>query len=254
MRRDFTFDIYRALCLAILENSLIPTRVDDYILSKSKTKRRVILRHDVDRKPNNALKMAEIEYELGIKSTYYFRTTKEVYHKEIIKKINNLGHEIGYHYEVLVKSRGNKEKAIELFEKELQGLRTFVPVKTISMHGSPMFQWTDSDLWNEYDYKDYDIIGEVYLTLNYNHIYYYSDTGRRWDAQFGNVRDKVKTNLEHKRARSTYELIEIIPSLTKDILLNSHPQRWTDNPILWIKELVWQNTKNIIKKHFFISK
>ena len=27
-----------------------------------------------------------------------------------------------------------------------------------------------------------------------------------------------------------------------------HPQRWTDNPLEWAKELVWQNFKNVIKK------
>ncbi len=36
----------------------------------------VILRHDVDRKPENALKMAEIEREFDIPATYYFRSTK----------------------------------------------------------------------------------------------------------------------------------------------------------------------------------
>ena len=63
--------------------------------------------------------MAEIEYEFGIKSTYYFRTTKEVYHKEIIKKINNLGHEIGYHYEHLSDAKGDIEKAKVIFEDNL---------------------------------------------------------------------------------------------------------------------------------------
>ena len=36
--------------------------------------------------------------------------------------------------------------------------------------------------------------------------------------------------------------------------LNIHPQRWTDKPLPWVKELVWQNVKNLVKKYFFVSR
>jgi hypothetical protein len=29
--------------------------------------------------------------------------------------------------------------------------------------------------------------------------------------------------------------------------MNFHPQRWTDHPVKWMQELVWQNFKNIVK-------
>jgi hypothetical protein len=31
-------------------------------------------------------------------------------------------------------------------------------------------------------------------------------------------------------------------------LLTFHPQRWTDKPVLWVKELAAQNMKNVIKR------
>jgi len=31
-------------------------------------------------------------------------------------------------------------------------------------------------------------------------------------------------------------------------MITTHPQRWTDKPIPWTKELLWQNTKNIRKR------
>ena len=77
------------------------------------------MRHDVDRMPGNALKMAEVEHEFNIKSTYYFRVNNSVFKKEIIKKIASLGHEIGYHYECLDKAKGDLEKAIRIFQKDL---------------------------------------------------------------------------------------------------------------------------------------
>jgi hypothetical protein len=36
--------------------------------------------------------------------------------------------------------------------------------------------------------------------------------------------------------------------LPDKIMLNVHPQRWDDRFGPWVKELVWQNVKNVIKR------
>jgi hypothetical protein len=74
----------------------------------------IILRHDVDSRPGMALKMAELENRKDICSTYYFRFTKNIFDPGIIRRVSDLGHEIGYHYEVLSKAGGNFEEAIRL--------------------------------------------------------------------------------------------------------------------------------------------
>ena len=53
-----------------------------------------LLRHDVDKLPENSLVFAKTQAEMGIKGSYYF-----VQYPKIIEKIASLGHEIGYHYE-----------------------------------------------------------------------------------------------------------------------------------------------------------
>jgi hypothetical protein len=65
------------------------------------SERLVILRHDVDLKPQNSLATAKIEHGLGIKGSYYFRMVPESFNVDIIKEIVSLGHEIGYHYETM---------------------------------------------------------------------------------------------------------------------------------------------------------
>jgi hypothetical protein len=40
----------------------------------------------IDRKAERALKMAKIENDLGIKSTYYFRMKKNIFEPDMIKK------------------------------------------------------------------------------------------------------------------------------------------------------------------------
>jgi len=39
--------------------------------------------------------------------------------------------------------------------------------------------------------------------------------------------------------------------LPDKIMMTFHPQRWTDKPVPWVKELVWQNVKNI-GKYFLV--
>lgn len=103
---DFTLTKYKELLLTIKSKGYIFERFDEYI-EKSEIAsslqflnfKTLILRHDVDRMPQNALKMAKLEHDLGIKTTYYFRTIPQTFKPEIIKQIVDLGHEIGYHYE-----------------------------------------------------------------------------------------------------------------------------------------------------------
>ena len=131
----------------------------------------VILRHDVDRLPQNSLSMAKREAEKGIKGTYYFRITPSVYQVEMIKAIANMGHEIGYHYEDFTSTKGDWELAILSFEKNLEKLRTIFPVKTICMHGSPLSKFDNRMLWQKYNYRDYGIIGEPYLDVDFNEVF-----------------------------------------------------------------------------------
>ena len=52
------------------------------------------------------------------------------------------------------------------------------------------------------------------------------------------------------RFRTTWDIIEAAERglLLDKIMINTHPQRWTDNPVEWTKELVWQNVKNVVKR------
>ena len=54
--------------------------------------------------------------------------------------------------------------------------------------------------------------------------------------------------------RSTSEIITSAKKgkLPDKILMTFHPQRWTDRPIPWIRELVWQNIKNV-GKYFLVK-
>ena len=86
--RDFTLKKYKDLCLGLLDSGYTPLTVYSYLKEqKNNNNKLAVLRHDIDRKPKNALRMAELEHELGIQSTYYFRVPY-TFKPEIIRKIN----------------------------------------------------------------------------------------------------------------------------------------------------------------------
>jgi len=253
MAKDFTLSAYENLCKGLLKYNFQTIKVVDYLSQKlSRKKMFAIMRHDVDKLPLQALKMARIENSLGIQSTYYFRSIKSVFKKDIISSICDLGHEIGYHYEVLAKNNGNKEKALEEFEKTLENFRKIVDIKTICMHGSPLSSWRDSDLWQNLDYNRYEIIGEAFLSIDYNSVMYFTDTGRKWKNDSSNIRDTVISNIEPLNVTSTKDLIAKLPKIKSDISINTHPHRWHESFLGWQWEFISQNIKNFGK--YFISR
>jgi predicted DNA-binding protein YlxM (UPF0122 family) len=273
---DFTLSIYRQLLLNLQKEGYSFYTYHDYCLGKA-TGRYVIMRHDIDKHPQNALTIAKIEFSLGIKASYYFQIKQEIFNPQIIKQIANLGHEIGYHYNDLVSAKGNSQKAIESFQTNLALFRSLVPISTVAMHGSPISKYDNRDLWKNYNYKDYGLIGEPYFDIDFSIMHYLTDTGRMWDGERYSVRDRVdnyqlKVNNEPKsdcnqkkntkrktrnsrQFHSTTDLINSINCGTfpAQTMMTTHPQRWTDNKLEWLQELILQRLKNVLK-WFLVNK
>jgi len=216
----------------------------------------VILRHDIDKKPENALKIALLEKESGIKSSYYFLINSAVFKPEIIKKIADLGHEIGYHYRDFVDAKGNDSEAVNSFQQNLEKIRSLTLVETIAMHGSPTSKYDNRKLWQNNNYRDFGIIGEPYFDFlneeSGREVFYFTDTARMWDGEKYNVRDKrLNTNgIVQPKIHSTFDLINWIETTDnqRPIMITTHPQRWTNNKIEWFAELISQTVKNRVKQ------
>lgn len=219
------------------------------VVSRIGRSRIVLLRHDVDSWPSNAMQMAKLENEYGIKSTYYFRRHWQSFNTKIIMEIASLGHEIGYHYEDLANSKGNYAKAFDEFKMNLEKIKKLYPVKTISMHGRPLSKWDSRDLWGKYDYKDLGILCEPYLDIDYDNVLYLTDTGGCWDGEKYSLRDNVKSKFNYD-IHSTFDLIDHIEQnkLPDQIILNVHPARWNNNLFKWlIRQFILTYSKRGIK-------
>ena len=122
------------------------------------------------------------------------------------------------------------------------------------MHGSPKSKWDSKDIWKKFDYHQLGIEFEPYFDTDFSKTFYLTDTGRRWDGFKVSVRDKIPGFQDEwlKQGlvfRSTNDVIFAAQcgKLPKRIMITTHPQRWTDKPVEWFKEMLLQNMKNVVK-------
>jgi tetratricopeptide (TPR) repeat protein len=276
---DFTIKKYRKLLEALIAQGYAFQTFAEFL--ERPEPHSIILRHDVEAKYDHALAFAKIQNEYQIRGTYYFRVLPNHFSTEIIQQIASLGHETGYHYDDLSHCKGDYDNAIKRFEKNLANLNKIAKVRTICMEGAPLSRFDNRDLWKKYNYRDYGIIGEPYFDLDFSKVLYLTDTGRRWDGEKVSVRDKVGQldswqldNLQsavgsqqsasendnskfnppaggqNSKFHTTSDIITAANNglLPDQVMFTFHPQRWTDMPFPWLRELVLQNVKNVVKR------
>lgn len=250
---DFTLTEYRSF-LAALNRSGYAGFVPAEGSINLQEGRTVLLRHDVDKKPQNSLKMAKVEAEMGFRAIYYFRAVKCSWNESVVKEIAALGHEIGYHYECLTTSNGNIDEAWKDFQANLARMRAIAPITSICMHGSPRSQWDSKNIWKKYDYRTTGVTFEPYLDTDFSKVLYLTDTGRQWDGWKVSVRDKIEgfQDIWNDRGLAFHSTDEVIGALDSGrlpefLMITTHPQRWTDSHPGWIREIIVQKFKNIIK-------
>ena len=250
MAHDFTLAKYAELCEAVLDSGYMTATVAEHMTQSQRFARVVILRHDVDRWPENAVRMAELEHSKGICSTYYFRAAPQGFRVEPIRQIASWGHEIGYHYETLATTKGDYHKAVQVFEQNLATMRKLYPVQTIAMHGSPLSRYDSRDLWQRYDYRQYGLLGEVYLDVDYSRVGYVTDTGRSWGAVRRNLRDRPLNGdvLALPHLSGTDDLIALVCSQhCPRLLIQVHPERWAWSAWTFVRSFLADVAVNFAK-------
>lgn len=231
---DFTFEHYERLLDTALDNGYTFYTVHEYVTRSELESPHIVVRHDVDRKVSTARSMARVEAERDVPTTYYFRPS--TFSPETVAEVAGLGHEIGYHYEDLAKTRGDFEAAYERFGRNLAEFRDHAEITTICPHGSPLSAHHNLDMWRgERDIEEYDLLGEAYLSMDTDSDdtdkpSYVSDTGRDWGtaiAGFGRISttDDLIAGLESGGCERLYLL--------------AHPGRWSRHPAEQVQRVGW---------------
>ncbi|MGC9781396.1 MAG: hypothetical protein HZR80_19295 [Candidatus Heimdallarchaeota archaeon] len=194
--KGYRLKVYVEFLVKLKDDKYSVKTLSDYFVHKKIDPEmvNVFIRHDIDLSLRRFSKMIEIEKEKGIKSTSMIRLHSEKYSFEkalpLIKQLNAEGYEIGYHYEVLAQTKGNKEQAIQLFTQELAELREIVPIAVVAAHGD---KYKNRDIWSLLNQKELN----VYSAYDMKRDMYLSDAGgydftRRYGHHLFEELDKAK--------------------------------------------------------------
>lgn len=254
--RDFTLKSYQSLVETLQKSGYEFLTFGDFMTSPIEGKT-IVLRHDVDELAWNALKMAQLENKLGIKATYFFRIVKQSNVPDVIREIAALGHEVGYHYEDLALTEGDEEKAIVSFEKNLAYFRQYYPVRSVCMHGSSTSKYDNRLLWKTHKFSDYGLVGEPYLSIDFEKVFYLTDTGYAWDGGKYATRDIVESGFGLK-FHTTQQIVDCVNkgNFPMKTMILAHTL-WTDSLTQWtllhIREFFRNNIKRLSKNNKIVA-
>jgi len=214
---DFTFAVYEKLMEGAVNAGYQAVTVREY-LQEVRKPLTLILRHDVEWNPQRALAFAEVEKVCGFRSTFYFRVDTKAFNLSVMRQLQDEGFEVGYHFNTLDRCGGDFNKAIALFEREVNMLREAgIEVETVCSHGDPRVKKVGYKVNNEIFLRDPDLrtrcglLGEAYLDIDFSSLTYLSDAGIRWN-----------------RAGSTKELISKITRQEWPVIyMLTHPDYWS---------------------------
>lgn len=231
----FTHTAYAALLETLRASGRPMGGVADFLESRGRgdVRPRIILRHDVDRRPGKAVQLATLEADVGVRATYYFRCTSSGrFPGRAVRPIAAAGHEVGYHYETLSAARGDRAKALAAFRENLAALRTLAPCTTVSMHGAPLSPHDNGTLLKGVALAEFELLGDAILSIPAEHVLYITDTGGRWDADSRvNLRDRLGTSDRAPALPDDPGFGAALARSPDTLYLSAHPERWSGGPI-----------------------
>ena len=139
------------------------------------------LRHDIDFSPVNAVRMAKLEKQYGICSTYTVLLSGGYYNpfekhvRELIREIKSCGHEVGLHFDPTVHDISDEALLPARIKEEASALEDLIaaPVSMFSFHNTTDFSMSCRD-------REYGGLLNAYSNFFHNDVEYTSDSNGYW--------------------------------------------------------------------------
>ena len=217
----------------------------------------LVLKHDIENTVPKAYRLAEIEHKYGHRGSYYAHAylLNDPKNVDLLKKMQAMGHEISYHYDVMDSNHGNLDGAIREFEENRQRFEKLgFPIITVCQHGNPVVErvgyTSNRDFFRSYRVQDlYPNIADImvdYKDKYHTDYSYFSDAGRKFKLIFDPINnDIVNSDDKNIPYEDLNELMEALPSKA---IISTHPHRWTDSAASYIvKEKAFKIIKGTAK-------
>jgi hypothetical protein len=202
----FTFGHYRRILESGLESGYLFIGFEELAAARDAQQYLCLLRHDCEGDLVTALRLGELENELGIRSTYFVQLRSPLYNvlsrpqARFVRGLLELGHRLGLHFDERSYDNASPAKVADLVDSEraLLGAEFGVSVEVVSFH-QPSARVLENKIklrcLNTYDRSDMLNLG------------YLSDSNWRWRE------DPIEAFHSH-----THPHLQLL----------LHPECWTD--------------------------
>lgn len=217
----------------------------------------LVLKHDIENTVTRAYELAKIEHKYGHRGSYYAHAylLDDPHNVELLKKMQGMGHEISYHYDVMDSSHGNLDRAIKEFETDRKLFEELgFHIKTVCQHGNPVVERIGYT--SNRDFFRSERVQALYpqladIMVDYKEKYkvdysYFSDAGRKFQLIF----DPINNDIENSDDKNILfeSLDELLKSLPAKSIISTHPHRWTKSTASYVvKEKMFVMIKGTAK-------
>lgn len=223
------------------------------------TENYLVLKHDVETNVEKAFRMAEIEKEYGHCGSYYIQAYLMNDPKNItmLQKMQQMGHEISYHYDVMDSNKGNIENANTEFERnktlfEQNGFK----LSTVCQHGNPIVErlgyTSNRDFFRNIRIQElYPEISDIMVNFKDKiptDYLYFSDAGRKFKMIYDPISNDIADSSDKDIPYEDLNELSFIIKDTGRYIISTHPHRWTSSPLVYtLKKALFKIIKFIAK-------
>lgn len=218
----------------------------------------LVLKHDVETDVARALALASIEQKYGHRGSYYVQAylLDSPENVQLLKKMQAMGHEISYHYDVMDSCKGDIEKAIVEFDSNKKKFENSgFALETLCQHGNPIVErvgyTSNRDFFRSTKvqalYPELCDIMVNFKSMRGTDYTYYSDAGRRFKMIFDPLTNDI-VNSDDQNV-SYPDLDAVFSSFREqNVIISTHPHRWTESAVIYVvKTAVFKVIKAIAK-------
>lgn len=219
----------------------------------------IVLKHDVETDVPHAYRIAQIENQFGHRGSYYVQAylLDDAKNVELLFKMQQMGHEISYHYDVLDSCKGNFEEAITEFEKnrrmfESNGFR----INTVCQHGNPIIErngyHSNRDFFRSQKVRDlYPEISDIMVNFKEERMtdyLYFSDAGQKFKLIYDPLNNDIVNSDDKNISYNDLDELSLALCSEKGNIISMHPHRWMDSAALYLcKKVVFKTLKTAVK-------
>lgn len=198
----------------------------------------LVLKHDIENMVPKAYRLAEIEYKYGHRGTYYVHAylLDNSCNVNLLKKMQKMGHEISYHYDVMDSNHGDLSGAIREFEENRKRFESLgFNLITVCQHGNPVVErigyTSNRDFFRSQRVQErYPDIADIMVDFKgkYHTDYsYYSDAGRKFNMIYDPINNDVIESDDKNIPYKDLDALNGILNKNTKAIISIHPHRWT---------------------------